>query len=97
MLGGGSRLEKTGKENGPTSLVGQLLNSAEPMEGSDGTQIPPSQLAIPAADYPSSVHPLSLPENQTANRLGTFLTNQNFLTTHKLVLQAVSGYKIPIL
>ena len=96
-FGRGSRLEKTGKENGHTSLVGQLLNSAEPMEGSDGTQIPPSRLATPAADYPSSVHPLSLPENQTANRLGTSLTNQNFITTDKLVLQAVSRYKIPIL
>ena len=50
-----------------------------------------------AADYLSSAPSLSLSVNQTANRLGTFLTNWNLLTTDKWILQAVSGYKIPFL
>ena len=74
-----------------------LLIGRSTWVGPDGPQIPPSRLALPAADYPSSVHPRSLLENQTANRLGTFLTNWNFLTTEKWVLQAVSGYRIPLL
>lgn len=65
------------------------------MEEPDELQIPTSQLATPAADYPSPAHPLSLSENQTANRLGTFLTNWNSLTTDEWILQAVSGYRIP--
>lgn len=74
-----------------------MLITAKPMEEPDELQIPSSQLATPAADYPSPAHPLSLSENQTANRLGTFLTNWNSLTTDKWILQAVSGYRIPFL
>ena len=62
-LDGDSRLEETGKENGPTSLVGHVLSTAKPMEEPDELQIPTSQLATPAADYPSPAHPLSLSEN----------------------------------
>ena len=74
------------------------LSTAKTTEGPDKHQILTSQLTTPtAADYLSSAPPLSLSVSQTANRLGTFLTNWNLLTTDKWILQAVSGYKIPFL
>lgn len=45
----------------------------------DERQILPSLLATAAADYLTSAPPLSLLDNQMANRLGTFLTNWNLL------------------
>ena len=75
-----------------------MLSTAKRAEEPDERQILPSQLTTPtAADYLSSAPPLSLSVNQTANRLGTFLTNWNLFTTNKWILQAVSGYKIPFL
>lgn len=74
-----------------------MLSTAKTMEVPDERQILPNPLATAAADYLSSAPPLSLSDNQTANRLGTFLTNWNFLTTDKWILQAVLAYKIPFL
>lgn len=74
-----------------------MLSTAKTMKVPDERQILPSRLATAAADYLSSAPPLSLSDNQTANRLGTFLTNWNSLTTDEWILQAVSGYKIPFL
>ncbi|PFX30979.1 hypothetical protein AWC38_SpisGene4194 [Stylophora pistillata] len=71
--------------------VGQVLSTAEPVEEPGAPQLPASRLTTPAADYLSPAHPLFLSENQTANRLGTFLTNWNILTTDKWILQNVSG------
>ena len=61
----------------------------------DGHPTPTSQLATTVADYPPRPHSLS--DSQTANRLGTFLTNWKLLTSDKWTLQAVTGYKIPFL
>ena len=99
-LNGDSSLAQIERENGPTSLEGPVLHlsTAKPAEGPDERQILTSQLTTPtAADYLSLAPLLSLSVNQTANRLGTFLTNWNLLTTDKWILQAVSGYKIPFL
>ena len=76
-----------------------MLSTAKTMGVPDECQILPSRLATATAtaDYPSSVPPLSLSVNRTANRLRTFLANWNLLTTDKWILQAVSGYKIPFL
>ena len=53
-----------------------MLSTAKTVEVPDERQILPSPLAT-AADYLSSAPPLSLSDNQMANRLGTFLTNWN--------------------
>ena len=94
------RGQQTGRGNGATSLEGPVLHlsTTKTAEGPDEHQILTSQLTTPTAtDYLSSAPPLSLSVNQTANRLGTSLTNWNLLTTDKWILQAVSGYKIPLL
>ena len=78
-------------------LEAPVLSTAKTVEVPDECQILASRLATAAADYLSSAPSLSLSDNQTANRLGTFLTNWNLLTTDKWILQAVSGYNIPFL
>ena len=92
---GDNRLEQTRKERGPRSRIAQLLTKTEPVEEPGAPQLPTCRLTAPAVDYPSPAHPLFLSENQTANRLGTFLTSWNILTTDKWILQTISGYKIP--
>ena len=57
------------KKKWDTSLEAPVLSTAKTVELPDERQILSSQLATAAADYPSSTPPLSLSDNQMANRL----------------------------
>ena len=86
---------QTGRGNGLPGPGGQVLNTAKRIVEPDGHPTPTSQLATTVADYPPRSHSLS--DSETANQLGTFLTNWKLLTSDKWTLQAVTGYKIPFL
>ena len=83
--------------HGPTSLEVLLLRTAKTVEAPDRRHASNQSSSNNSSWLFVICSPLSLSENQTANRLGTFLTNWNLFTTAKWILQAVSGYKIPFL
>ena len=95
FLDGDRGAAQTGRGNGLPGPGGQVLYTAKCIVEPDRHPTPTSQLATTAADYPPRPHSLS--DSQTANRLGTFLTNWKLLTSDKWTLQAVTGYKIPFL